>query len=359
MTCRLRGLRADLRLLLRARRAGTAGPFKVTAALTWRCDHRCLQCSIWSRPRGDELDAAAWRRVWRQGRAHLSWIDLTGGEPTLSPDFVEIGRAAIEELPSLAMLHFPTNGNHPRRVARAGRALLAGDPARLAVTVSVDGPPGLNDRLRGQPGAFERSVESFRLLREAGVPTWFGITLGRDNVAALEPTWQALSAAVPGMSWRDLHINFAHHSEHYYGNGALELPHPRAVRRAWARVVRRRGVPRDPTALLETLYLGALPDYQRSGTSPWACTALAGNCYVDPAGTVYACTMWDRPVGSVAGGDSLAEVLGAEEARAARREVELERCPGCWTGCEANPSILAGLGLRGRTAPGPGGRCDP
>jgi hypothetical protein len=37
----------------------------------------------------------------------------------------------------------------------------------------------------------------------------------------------------------------------------------------------------------------------------------------------------------------LYEILDGEEARAAREVIRRDACPGCWTPCEAHPTIVA------------------
>lgn len=332
-------LRPDAKLLWRAanvRRGG--GPFKLTAVITWRCDQRCRNCSIWQRDPGEELTAAQWRAVFA-GVPTLSWIDLTGGEPLAREDFTEIAVAALEECPDLALLHFPTSGSRPAEAEAACRVLLGRRPHRLIATVSLDGPPRINDWLRGDRGGFERAVETFERLRRLGVPTYYGMTLSPANLGEVDATLQALQAASPSFERRELHINLVHESEQYYGNGGVERLDRRQLRRALRRIAGLRGLPRDGVGLLETLFLGNVPTYAGHGRSPVPCSALAASAFVHPDGTVHPCHLWDRPVGDVRQG--LSAVL--EGAAEVRREVVEERCPGCWAPCEAYPSILSAL----------------
>ncbi len=335
----------DASLLAQGVRAAVVrppGPFKLTVAVTWKCEQRCTHCRIWRRPRTDELSAGQWRRVWRQAADTLRWIDLTGGEVTSRPDFAEVAIAAVEEIPRLAMLHFPTNGQHPEAVEAVTKAVQGARPSRLVLSISLDGPRPLHDKLRGDPGAFDHAIETYRRVRALGVEVYFGMTLSAYNLDQLEATYDAIVAEIPEFSWRDLHANFLHVSGHYFQNEKVKRADPADTDRVIAEFRRRRGTPLHPTHALEQLYLSHVPAYLATGRSPVPCTSLAGNAFVDPEGRVFPCHIWDAPIARLdEHGFSLARIWATEEAKARRTDVEAERCPGCWTPCEAYPSLLA------------------
>ncbi len=190
----------DARLVARGLRSAVSAPalpWKLTCAVTWRCAQRCTHCRIWRRPAGDELTVAQWARVFASVGPALSWLDLTGGEVTSRADFGALARAALDACPSLALLHFPTNGENPGAVEAVARELQGGH-ARFVVSISLDGPPQLHDRLRGDPGAFDRAVDTWRRLRSLGVESYFGMTLSDYTVAHVDATRAALADAVPG-----------------------------------------------------------------------------------------------------------------------------------------------------------------
>ncbi|MBT9556220.1 MAG: radical SAM protein [Myxococcales bacterium] len=360
-------IRNDATLIARgaaARLGRPDAPWKLTLALTWVCEQRCTHCRIWRRPRGEELSADAWDHVFERLGERLSWVDLTGGEVTTRADFAAIARSVVARCPRLALLHFPTNGRDPARVDGAVREILASRPTRLIVSISLDGPPALHDRLRGDDGAFASALETYRRLRARGVETYFGMTLSSYNASRVDETVMSLAAEIPGFAHRDLHVNLIHISPHFFQNQPIEdRARSAEVDDAFTALSVARGVPRGPTALLEALYLAHVPRYLETGRSPLPCASLSVNAFVDPAGTVFPCHIWDRPLAALADHDwDLARVWALAETRAARREIVEERCPGCWTPCEAYPTVLSNLdrafigavpqpGHQGRTPP--------
>ncbi|MES1167053.1 MAG: radical SAM protein, partial [Pseudomonadota bacterium] len=144
-------------------------PTKLIYIVTKRCHSRCVYCDIWKvkdTPGGLDheltLDEV---RSFAAANPFLQWIDFTGGEPTDRPDFVEVVQAFSAACPDLLLVHFPTNGIATKRIEQMVQQLQATLRARLIVTVSIDGPPGLNDRLRGIRNDFAHAVDTFAALR--------------------------------------------------------------------------------------------------------------------------------------------------------------------------------------------------
>jgi len=329
--------------LLAALRRGTARdglPYKLTLILTRRCPTRCSFCSIWKTPSPDELTPDEWARVFAAA-PHTAWVNLSGGEIFQRADLPAIVDALVSSMPGLALVDFPTTGYFPGRAVETCERLVAAGVSKVAVTVSLDGPPELHDRLRGRAGAFEQACEAMRALRAAKLPrvsVYFGTTLYESNTAHIEAMIEAARARVPGLTASDVHLNLGMESGHYYRNEGGGHKAPPAALAAVERH-RRRGL--DVVSLVERAYQRRVRSYLASGRSPVPCAALRASVFVDPQGVVYPCSIYDRPLGALRdNGYDLARVLGLGEARSARRAVAEDRCPGCWTPCEAYQSLF-------------------
>jgi len=332
-------------------------PYKLTLILTRRCPTRCRFCSIWKTPSPGELGAAEWDRVFARA-PHSAWVNLSGGEIFLRPDLPEILDSLTARMPGLYLVDFPTTGYFPGRILDACRRLVRGGVRRVLVTISLDGPPALHDRLRGRAGAHDRACEAMRTLRQAGLPrvrAYFGMTLLPENHAAVPETIASAREKVSGITARDIHFNLGLESGHYYRNLGSHAQPPGSVL-ATLESHRRRGL--GPVAWLERAYQRRIKAYLEHGRSPVPCTALRASVFVDPQGVVYPCSIYDAPLGDLRGnGYDLGRVLAGARARRAREEVVEERCPGCWSPCEAYQSLLGRLALkRGKRAAAPATR---
>lgn len=345
MTRLLRHARAYGGLLAAVVRAnlGRPAPFKATVVLTERCDCRCEICWIWKKPKGPEPTPADVARFLR-GAPTIRWLNLTGGEVFLRDDVEAVAEAALEAQPRLAVLDFPTTGQRTERIVPAVERIARLGIPRFFVTVSVEGPPALHDRLRGRAGAFDRMIATYGALRRRrGVAAFLGLTLSALNADAVDATLDALAARLPGFSPREVHVNVATTSGHYYDNLAAGVRKPARPHAAVRKVLaRRRARWHSPTDWLEATYLALVPRHVRTGRSPLPCASLFTSVFVGADGRVRPCTVYDRPLGD-AYATPLPELLATPEAEAARADVAADRCPGCWSPCEAYQTILARL----------------
>src|SRR5215469_12191331 len=72
-------------------------PLALVAELTHRCPLHCVYCSnpLELQARANELDTAAWSRIFREAAAlGVLQADLTGGEPLARTDILELVAAA-------------------------------------------------------------------------------------------------------------------------------------------------------------------------------------------------------------------------------------------------------------------------
>lgn len=145
---------------------------------TTRCQLRCRYCymSAGEAPEADldpEVFAAAARNL---GVNAGTEIQIAGGEPLLAPDVVEAIAAHAHRL-GCARISVQTNG-----VAIDDRFIGLARRYRLGVGVSLDGPPEVNERVRGRSADVLRGMAR---LEAAGIP--FGVTavVCRDTVARL------------------------------------------------------------------------------------------------------------------------------------------------------------------------------
>jgi Fe-coproporphyrin III synthase len=330
-------------------------PYKLTYAVTNRCNYRCATCNIWQKDPSGELTTAEIRNFFSKSN-DFSWIDLTGGEIFLRQDLLEIAETILTNCRTLLLLHFPTNGNMTERIVRTVSEIVTFRPEKLIITVSMDGDEVVNDRLRGVPGGWRKQIETFRRLHAmAGLKVVLGMTLSADNAGEFSRAFEAAKKECDWLSYDDFHVNIAHSSPHFYGNAECDL-----YRGDEAKVIEtvneylnHRRFPLHPVAYLEHEYLKRVEKYLKTHKTPIACHALRASCFMNPEGVVFPCSIYDRPLGNIREFDyDLRAIWNAESTRTVQREIWQFDCPHCWTPCEAYQSIL-GKVLRRKRTPGP------
>jgi MoaA/NifB/PqqE/SkfB family radical SAM enzyme len=336
---------ALLRALGRARRA-PFDPFKLTWIVTERCSLRCATCHLWATGPQDGPSLETVRAVLRSNR-QLTWLNLSGGDLVERPDAPKLLAAVANELPDLALLDFPTAGQDLPATLAAIEPLLDSDVPRIVVTVSLDGPDHVHDRLRGRAGAAARAratLSRLRRIRRPGFRVMVGMTLSRHNVAPRNGTpMEALLP--PGVAPSELHLNLAHHSTHYYRNREDVAPPRDAARALIEQARRQRRLAWGPIDLLERRYWRLAMRHLGEGDPGVDCGALRASVYLGADLTVHPCTIFDRPLGNLAEvGLSLRRIPELADARRTLQLVEQRACPRCWSPCEAFPTLLLSLG---------------
>ena len=320
-----------------------AAPLRAVIALTRRCNQRCASCRTYDLPPGEEMTAEEVGRLCGS-MPGLTWLDLTGGEPLLREDVVQIFRRVAGSTPNLAVLHFPTNGSFPERAEACARTIRERRPdVALLVTVSVDGPPALDHQLRGWQGAFDAAMETYRALQPIpGVEVYIGTTVSDANRDALESLREHLERAVPGFDDRSWHWNLRQVSRHFFANQDLSTrPSPEQDAALVRRQLRRRWPPGSAVDLMELVFLVNLLAHVEGRPVGLPCQALHTTCFVSADGRLYPCHLYDRPLADLRAWEmDVGAVWSSPEVRRARRAIDRLACGGCFTPCEAYPMVV-------------------
>ena len=151
-------------------------PLKLRLALCDRCNAKCIMCDIWKQVDNtapslpeeitvNEIDTML--RVNERFFSKLRHVALTGGEPTLRQDLVEIFRVFTERLPQITM-SMNTNGFSTKKTLRMVEQVLE-FRKKLTVMVSLDGIGSGHDLVRGVKNVYrhcEATVDGLIELRK-------------------------------------------------------------------------------------------------------------------------------------------------------------------------------------------------
>ena len=147
---------------------------------TRRCNLACAHCYSSSGPNVREELALSLLLPCVEDAARLGYTQLavSGGEPLL---YRGLARLLAHARSAGMQTTMTTNG----MLASYSRWMPIA-PLVDVLAVSIDGRPEEHDRMRGQAGAFERTLANFEVLRDSGVAFGFIFTLTQHNVDSLE-----------------------------------------------------------------------------------------------------------------------------------------------------------------------------
>ncbi|MBI5798030.1 radical SAM protein [Candidatus Woesearchaeota archaeon] len=136
--------------------------------VTDNCNLRCKHCFYWKEvdnPRNahsiEQVEA-----LTKSLKYPLDLLTLTGGEPFIRKDLVDIVRLFVENN-HVKRIHIATNGLLPDLTVRKTNEMLVilGD-TRLTMQFSIDGFEGKHDEVRGMKGAYQKTCETVKKLNE-------------------------------------------------------------------------------------------------------------------------------------------------------------------------------------------------
>lgn len=307
-------------------------PSSAIVAVTLNCNARCVMCDIWKKRSTGEMLPEEYLKL----PATLRVINITGGEPFLRRDLLDVIRSVRQACPRARQV-ISSNGLLVDRVRRLAPHL-SRMGSWMAIRISVDGIGETHDRLRGTADAFARALEGLHVLREAGVKDLgISMTLVGDNVAEVEQVYQL--AEDLGVEFS---ITIASDSPIYFGENKSRL-RPQAddtlvaqLQSLIAAELRHWHPKRWFRAWFEQGLLQHILDGQR----PLPCDAGRGFFYLDPYGTVYGCLLLPHRLGSLR--EQAWETLWrSPEAQTTRHKAD--KCAACWMVCTARTQMSQNL----------------
>lgn len=176
-----------------------ARPEALSIEVTRRCIAKCLMCNIWRMPAVPELTARDWLKLLESPLlSALKELDITGGEPFLRDDIVElllgIGRLKKTNLRSLCSVAITTNGFLTNKVLKDVGAVigpLEDAGVTLVFACGFDAVGEVHNRIRNFKGGWERlhaTIQGLKELREKYPRLVLGIktTVTRYNIDELD-----------------------------------------------------------------------------------------------------------------------------------------------------------------------------
>ena len=164
-------------------------PIHMSIELTSRCNFKCKYCyrsaevassdnqTQFTLPGQEILQI-----LGKMSKGGVSVIELTGGEPLLHPDILEIIDYCGKNFTLCALL---TNGTYvTEEIAQALE-----NAGNFLIGISLDGPnEEIVDELAGYRGAYKKICNSFRILAEHNLLARAGMTVIPENIDYIEDT---------------------------------------------------------------------------------------------------------------------------------------------------------------------------
>lgn len=141
-------------------------PLQLVYFVTGECNLRCKHCfyvTNHNKRKKEELSLDEIKKIFSK-REKFLWISLTGGEPFLRDDLVQIAEIICNN--KINNLSIPTNGQLPQKIFLATLKILKRCPQTyVTITLSLDGFPQTHNLIRGTRSAFQNVICTFEKLK--------------------------------------------------------------------------------------------------------------------------------------------------------------------------------------------------
>ena len=154
-------------------------PLNITLSLLYSCNSRCQTCNVYEK-RVNNFSVDEYDKVLKNIGPGPYWFTLSGGEPFLRKDIVDICKVIYKRCKP-GIINIPTNGSLNKIVPQRVEQILKTIPdTELVINLSLDGIGAEHDRLRGYPGNWDRAISTYQDLQK--LKKYPNFTLGIHTV---------------------------------------------------------------------------------------------------------------------------------------------------------------------------------
>ncbi len=156
---------------------------------TLACNCRCKHCGEEQRLYEPECDCELIEQRLVESRYFENMIlSITGGEPFLKKGFPDMLARVNTGGGYRCFTDVTTNGICTEQIGSFCEQTLeaGGQPERLFFAVSIDGLPEVHNRIRRNPIAFEKAIETVKLLKRKGIPLQINTVIQQENYDSLD-----------------------------------------------------------------------------------------------------------------------------------------------------------------------------
>ena len=305
-------------------------PLNLTLSVTFRCNSRCQTCNIYKKT-SEELDLHEWRRIFLSIGKTPFWVTISGGEPFLREDLVQLVRSLYETCrPSI--INIPTNGflTHriPRWVAEMARAC---PKAQIIVNLSVDELESQHDVIRGVESNFTRAMQTFQALKQLhlnNLTVGFHTVISKFNVDRIPQIYRYLIGLGP-----DSYVAEIAEAREELGTIGCDIaPDPKAYARATDYLIE--VLKRTPLSHMGKIARAFRIEYYemakrmlKEKRQVIPCYAGVASAHIAPDGDVWACCTRADSMGDLRRNEyDFRSVWFSEKADQVRNDIKKGRC---------------------------------
>jgi len=291
-------------------------------ATTYRCNAKCHMCNTWKHQSKvkDEITVDDIRKV----PGGLEFANITGGEPFLREDIVQIVAVVLKKTKRLVI---STNGYWTDKVVA-----LAKKYPQIGVRVSIEGLPKANDELRGLKDGFDHGIRTLIELHELGMKDiGFGITVSDRNAKDLMELYHLAK-------WLGLEFaTAATHNTYYFHKDDNSFKDKKMITGEFKKLVAELLKSKKPKDWFRAYFNYGLINFINGNKRLLPCEMGSDVFFMDPFGEIYPCNGMNWSMGNIKN-QAFDEIWNSDQAQKVRENVKTCNKQ-CWMIGSASPAI--------------------
>ncbi len=324
-------------------------PYKINLHITYSCNLRCRTCFIWNKYNDDpslkkkELNTNQWKTFFEKLGERIYWLSISGGEPFLRDDIVEI--ISSINMKNLCIFSINTNGQLSEKIYDTMRNVLNILPKNVKVflAVSLLGLENTHNFISGKKNTSETSNRTYKKLKslQAKHKNFHlerELVVNKHNLDEIPEIVDKLNKdKIP------FTLTFAQESE-YYGNVGKDVNFSPQERKRIAGMLKNMNIyVYQKEDIVRKVFKKIAINFFERGKIP-KCYSSWSSIRIDPYGNVYPCIMKNEIIGNVVGNSMDIEktILNSKNIQKIQSEIKSGKCS-CWTPCEAYQNIIQNL----------------
>lgn len=194
----------------------------VNLMVTSRCNSHCNMCGIWSSPDNSDIKTEYLSDLFLKPEfSAVGDASISGGEPFLRQDIVDIAKIMISSFNGLKMLFINTNGLLPDIVIEKTKIISEfaqeiNPGLEIIISVSLEGPKEIHEIIRGR--GYDKSLETIsglKSLLKSNLKIMVSMTIQNINHEYILDVKKFAESLGCGFSFR-----FVDFSDNYYVNSS-------------------------------------------------------------------------------------------------------------------------------------------
>jgi MoaA/NifB/PqqE/SkfB family radical SAM enzyme len=338
-----------LRDVWRNRQGSRTLPRFLTYTVTFGCNARCIMCDSWKMPSPEDLTLAEVDRIFSQ-LPRMDAVRLTGGEPFVRRDMVEIAEVVRTRLKPL-VLHITSNGFLTQRIVdfceKRDRRL------PLQLLLSMDGMKERHNHIRGHDSAWNMVTKTLTLLapRQKELRLRLMVNQTIVDAAGAEDYSKLRDFLRPHGVYNNVVLAYDQSATYNLKTEIEVAPteigqfttfgefSPLQIGHLVSEVEAGLGELPMLERLVKRYYLRGIANrlLHKKGTPNPKCVALNSHLRIFPNGDVPTCQFNTKTAGNLRH-QTFQEVW--HSAIALEQRAWVTKCPGCWAECEVLPSAI-------------------